>query len=142
MSTIPSTTRATISGSTASTLIQHAQERAEEIGVPMSIAVVDESGILKAYVRMDGAALLAGQVAIDKAYTAAGFGLATSDWHDFIKDDPPLAAGAPTGVSRLIVFGGGYPLRDGDQVIGGLGVSGGHYDQDMDVALAALAAFE
>jgi uncharacterized protein GlcG (DUF336 family) len=78
-------------------------------------------------------------VAQDKAYTAAGFGLPTDAWHDFIKDDPPLASGAPTGIDRLVVFGGGYPLKVDDQLIGGIGVSGGHYTQDMEVAQAALA---
>jgi uncharacterized protein GlcG (DUF336 family) len=43
---------------------------------------------------------------------------------------------------RLVVFGGGYPITEGDQVIGGIGVSGGHYDQDMAVAEAALAALD
>ena len=56
---------------------------------------------------MDGAALVSVQVAQDKAYTAVGFGLATDAWHDFVKDDPPLAMGAAPGIDRLIVFGGG-----------------------------------
>jgi len=103
-------------------------------------AVVDEAGVLKAFSRMDGAALLSVQVAQDKAYTAAGFGLSTDGWHDFIKNDPPLAAGATAGIDRLVVFGGGYPIKVGDQVVGGIGVSGGHYSQDMEVARAGLAA--
>ena len=61
-------------------------------------------------------------------------------WHDFIKDDPPLAAGAMDGIDRLVIFGGGYPIKLDGQVIGGVGVSGGHYSQDMEVAQAALAA--
>ncbi|MHA1113251.1 MAG: heme-binding protein [Alphaproteobacteria bacterium] len=39
----------------------------------------------------------------------------------------------------LILFGGGYPIMDGDAMIGGLGVSGGHYTQDMECGDAALA---
>ena len=80
------------------------------------------------------------QIAQDKAYTAAGFGLSTDQWHDFIKNDPPLAAGAAAGISRLVIFGGGYPIKVGDQVVGAIGVSGGHYSQDMEVARAGLAA--
>jgi uncharacterized protein GlcG (DUF336 family) len=110
------------------------------MGHPFVIAVVDESGVLKAFSRMDGAALLSVQVAQDKAYTAVGFWLPTDALYDFIKDDPPLAAGAPSGIDRLIVFGGGYPIKSGDQVIGGIGVSGGHYTQDMEVAQAGLDA--
>jgi len=131
--------KASISAAAARTLIDAAERKAQEIGVPMVIAVCDESGILKAYSRMDGAALLSVQIAQDKAYTAVGFGLATHEWHDFIKDDPPLLRGV-ANVDRLIVFGGGYPLKAGGQIIGAIGVSGGHYMQDMQVAEAGVAA--
>jgi uncharacterized protein GlcG (DUF336 family) len=79
------------------------------------------------------------QIAQDKAYTATGFGIPTHVWHDFIKDDPPLAAGAPTGIDRLVIFGGGFPLEVDGQVVGAVGVSGGHYLEDMEVAQACLA---
>ena len=129
-----------VTSEAAHQVIAAAERKALEIGTPMVIAIVDESGVLKALSRMDGAALLSVQVAQDKAYTAAGFGLATDQWHDFIKNDPPLAAGATAGISRLVIFGGGYPIKVGDQVVGAIGVSGGHYSQDMQVAQAGLAA--
>ena len=72
------------------------------------------------------------------AYTAAGFGLATDAWHDFIKDDPPLADGAPTGVDRLVIFGGGFPLKVDGQLVGGVGVSGGTAEQDVAIVEASL----
>jgi uncharacterized protein GlcG (DUF336 family) len=121
-------------------VIAAAEAKANEMGHPFVIAVTDESGVLKAFSRMDGAALLSVQVAQDKAYTAIGFGLPTHGWHDFIKDDPPLALGAPSGIDRLVVFGGGYPITVDGKVIGGIGVSGGHYTQDMEVAEAGLTA--
>jgi uncharacterized protein GlcG (DUF336 family) len=120
-------------------IIRAAERKALELGQPMVIAVVDEAGSLKAFSRMDAAPLLSIQVAQDKAYTAVGFGLATHQWHDFIKNDAPLAAGATTGIDRLIVFGGGYPIRIGDRIVGAIGVSGGHYTQDMEVATAGLS---
>jgi uncharacterized protein GlcG (DUF336 family) len=132
-------TKQSVTTEAAHQVIAAAERKALEIGTPMVIAVVDESGVLKTLSRMDGAALLSVQVAQDKAYTAAGFGLSTDQWHDFIKNDPPLAAGATDGISRLVVFGGGYPIKVGDQVVGGIGVSGGHYSQDMEVAQAGLA---
>src|SRR5947208_10083205 len=98
-------------------IIDAAEEKATEIGVPMVIAVCDESGVLKALSRMDGAALLSVQVAQDKAYTAVGFGMPSDGWHDFIKDDPPLAAGAVGGIDRLVIFGGGYPIKIGDRIV-------------------------
>jgi uncharacterized protein GlcG (DUF336 family) len=104
----------------------------------MCIAIVDGDGTLKAYSRMDGAPLLSVQISQDKAYTAISFGMATHEWHEFVKDDPPLRDGI-IKTDRLIVFGGGYPISVNEQVIGGIGVSGGHYSQDMEVAQAGLA---
>lgn len=129
-----------LSTAAAHQIVQAAEAKATGIGVPMVIAVADESGVLKAFSRMDGAALLSVQVAQDKAYTSAGFGMATGDWHDFIKDDEPLRVGAPPEIDRLVTFGGGYPIRVGGSVVGAIGVSGGHYTQDMEVAEAGLAA--
>jgi uncharacterized protein GlcG (DUF336 family) len=121
-------------------LVAAAEAKAGEMGVPMVIAVCDESGVLKAFSRMDGAALFAVQIAQDKAYTAVGFGMPSDGWHPFIKDDPPLAAGAVGGIDRLVIFGGGYPITVDEQIIGAIGVSGGHYTQDMEVAQAGLQA--
>ena len=132
--------KASITSDLAHRVLAAAEAKADAMGHPFVIAVVDESGVLKAFSRMDGAALLSVQIAQDKAYTAVGFGLPTHGWHDFIKDDPPLALGAPSGIDRLVVFGGGYPITAGDKVIGGIGVSGGHYTQDMEVAEAGLSA--
>jgi uncharacterized protein GlcG (DUF336 family) len=131
--------KASISSGLAHRIVAAAEAKAADMGVPMNIAVCDESGVLKAFSRMDGAALLSVQIAQDKAYTAVGFGMPTDGWHEFIKDDPPLAAGAVGGIERLVIFGGGYPIRLGDQLIGAVGVSGGHYTQDMEVAQAGLA---
>ncbi len=129
-----------ISSELAHRVIAAAEAKATEMGVPMGIAICDEAGVLKAFSRMDGAALFAVQIAQDKAYTAVGFGMPSGGWHDFIKDDPPLAAGAVGGIDRLVIFGGGFPITVGDTIVGAIGVSGGHYSQDMEVAEAGLAA--
>jgi uncharacterized protein GlcG (DUF336 family) len=129
-----------ITSDLAHRVIAAAEAKADEMDHPFVIAVVDESGVLKSFSRMDGAALLSVQIAQDKAYTAIGFGMATDGWHDFIKDDPPLALGAPAGIDRLVIFGGGYPITIDGKVAGGIGVSGGHYTQDMEVARAGLSA--
>jgi uncharacterized protein GlcG (DUF336 family) len=131
--------RSSVTAELARAMIDAAERKAAEMGHPFVIAVVDESGILKAFIRMDGAALLSVQIAQDKAYTAAGFGMSTDGWHEFVRDDPPLAMGAAPGIDRLVVFGGGYPIKIGDAIVGGIGVSGGHYTQDMEVAQAGLA---
>lgn len=128
-----------IATETAKKLIAAAEVSAKEIQVPMVIAVVDESGVLKAFSRMDGAPLLSVEMAQDKAYTAVAFGIPTHEWFEFVKDDPPLLHGI-IKTKRLVVFGGGYPIKINGAVVGGIGTSGGHYEQDMKVATAALAA--
>jgi len=132
--------KSSISTELAHKVVAAAEAKSREMGTPMVIAICDESGVLKAFSRMDGAALLSVQVAQDKAYTAVGFGMPSDGWHEFIKDDPPLAAGAVGGIDRLVVFGGGYPIKVSDRIVGAIGVSGGHYSQDMQVAQAGLAA--
>jgi uncharacterized protein GlcG (DUF336 family) len=124
---------------TAEHAIDAAVKKAAELGLKMCIAVNDESGDLKAFRRMDGAPKLSIQIAEDKAYTAASFGMPTHAWYDFIKDDPPLLHGI-THTPRLIVFGGGFPIVLEGEVVGAIGISGGHYNQDMECARAALHA--
>lgn len=131
--------RLSITQAASDRLIEAATAKALEIGVNMVIVVVDESGALKAFRRMDGAPQLSIEIATNKAYTAAAYGFPTHGWFDFIKNDPPLLHGI-VHTPRLVVFGGGYPVTEDGQVIGGIGISGGHYEQDMVVAEAAIAA--
>lgn len=130
-----------ITSEAAKKVIEASEAKAAEIGVPMVTVIVDGDGNLKALSRMDGAALLSVDIAQDKAYTAIAFGMATHEWYEFIKNDPPLLHGI-VHTPRLVIFGGGYPIKKGDAIVGGIGVSGGHYSQDQECAEAALAAFE
>lgn len=132
-------TTQTISNELAETLIRGAVAKAEAMGVPMCIAIVDPAGVPSQFLRMDRSPLLSVGIAQDKAYTAVSFGMPTHEWHDFIKNDPPLLHGI-VHTPRLVVFGGGYPIKVGGELVGGIGVSGGHYTHDMEVAQAALAA--
>jgi uncharacterized protein GlcG (DUF336 family) len=131
--------KATITLEAAQRLIGAAQAKAREMGKPMCIAICDSDGTLKAFSRMDGAALLSVQIAQDKAYTAISFGMATHEWHEFVENDPPLLHGI-IKTERLIVFGGGFPIKTEAGIIGGIGVSGGHWTDDMQVAQAGLDA--
>ena len=133
-------TKPSISADTARDLIHAAERKAREIKVPMVIAIVDESGVLKAFSRMDGAPLLCIDIALDKAYTAAAFGVPTSAWYDMIKDDPPLMH-SMLKTPRVVVMGGGIPLDLGG-IAGAIGVSGGTYQQDTSVAEAGASAFQ
>jgi uncharacterized protein GlcG (DUF336 family) len=116
-----------------------AATKAADLKLKMCIAIADEAGDLKAFLRMDGAPKLSIGIAQDKAYTAASFSMPTHAWFDFIKDDPPLLHGI-THTPRLTVFGGGFPIVVKGEMVGAVGLSGGHYTQDMECARAALAA--
>ncbi len=140
MSTDRSTVQHNVSAALARRMIDAGRSHAEAEGRSFTIAIVDASGVLKALERMDGAPLVSIQVAQDKAYTAVGFGMPSGAWHDFIKDDPPLAAGAADGIDRLVIFAGGFPIVLDGEVVGAVGVSGGHYSDDAAVAEAALTA--
>ena len=134
-----STTARNIDVDTALKAIKAAREKATALKVNMSIAICDAAGHLKAFVRMDGASLISLQIAQDKAHTAISGGIPTHKWHEYIKDDAPLIHGI-VHTPRFIIFGGGYPIMENGQMIGGIGLSGGHYSQDMECAEAALKA--
>lgn len=127
----------TIDAETMRAMIDACIARSEELKKKMCIAITDEAGHLRAFHAMDGAPHLSIQIAQDKAWTATAFGMATHVWWDFIKNDPPLLHGI-THTPRLVIFGGGYPIMEKGEMIGAIGVSGGHYSEDMEVARAAL----
>jgi uncharacterized protein GlcG (DUF336 family) len=128
-----------IDAETAEKAVAAAVKKAAELKLRMCVAVTDEAGDLKAFVRMDGAPKLSIEIAENKAYTAASFSMPTHAWFDFIKDDPPLLHGI-THTPKLVVFGGGFPIKLKGEVVGAIGLSGGHYSQDMECAKAALKA--
>ena len=132
---MPSFTKMSITAEAAKATIGGAAGKATQLGLIMCIAITDESGDLKVFLRMDGTAKLALEIFQNKAFTAVSFGIATHEWWEFIKNDAPLFHGI-THTPRLVVVGGGYPIKDGDQIIGAIGLSGGHYTQDMEVAKA------
>jgi uncharacterized protein GlcG (DUF336 family) len=112
--------------------------KARELGISIAVTIVDESGITKLFARMDHAPLMAADASRKKAVTAVGYGMPTGEpWFNFIKDDPILREGVH-GFRDFMLMGGGFPILAGKQVIGAIGVSGGHYTKDQDCALAAI----
>jgi len=120
----------------AQQLVEAAVAKARELKVPQCVAIVDDGGNLKAFVRMDGAALIPIEIAQSKAYTAL-FGFPTHEFFNFIKGEPSLVAGIPSR-ARVAAFGGGYPIKIDGDIVGAIGVSGGSVEQDMQCAEAAL----
>jgi uncharacterized protein GlcG (DUF336 family) len=125
---------------TALRLIEAARKKAQEIKVPMNIAVVDDGNNLVAFQRMDGAWLGSINIAQNKAYTARAFDMETKTLAPLCQPGQPLFGIHASNDGRLIIFPGGIPLKDGNTVIGAIGVSGGAVEQDQIVAEAGAAA--
>jgi len=114
---------------------------AERIGVAVSVAVVDAGGILRAFVRMDGAEIAGEVLAVDKAYTAVAMRTSTAEVGALAQPGGELFGLQANGGGRYIMFGGGLPVTTGDgTVIGAVGVSGAAVAEDVACAEAARAA--
>lgn len=131
--------RKSISSKAALAAVTAAVESGRSLKCNVVAAVVDCGGNLLACLRADGAFLHSIAIAQDKAYTAAGFGIATSALYEAVKEPAALRDGIMHR-DRLVVFGGGFPIRADGQIIGGIGVSGGSEEQDSLCAQAGLAA--
>lgn len=128
---------ASITRDAANELITAARKEAENLGINVAIAVTDAAGNLKAFERGDKAPFLAIDVAIDKAWTVASFGLATHTWNAILEDKQvSQLAHRP----RMVSVGGGCPIVVGGQFVGAIGISGGNAQQDREAAEKALAS--
>ena len=110
------------------------------LGLRVNVAVVDAGGVLAAFLRMPGAPLHSVDIAIDKAYTAASFGLATSQWSAALQQHSVAVRDGIVRRPRFVAFGGGLPVMEVGQCIGGIGVSGATEEQDEAIATAGLKA--
>lgn len=128
-----------IGADAAAAAVAAAVAHAGTLEVRINAAVVDGSGTLAAFLRMPGAFLHSVEIAIDKAYTAASFGFPTAQWREILAGDEALRLGMPHR-PRLVVFGGGLPILEGNDLIGGIGVSGASAEQDEACARAGLQA--
>src|SRR5438552_19044022 len=122
-------------------VIAAAEKQAQEIGQPMNIAVVDAGGNLVAHARMDGAWIGSIDISINKAWTARAFDIATKDLAENSQSGDQFFGIHVSNHGRVMIFAGGVPLKRGEQVVGGIGVSGGLGKQDQAVAEAGAEAF-
>ena len=121
-------------------IIAAGEKKAQEIGQPMNIAVVDAGGNLVAHVRMDNAWIGSVDISINKAWTARAFDITTQDLGKNSQSGDQFFGIHASNHGRVMIFAGGIPLKKGDKVVGGVGVSGGLGNQDQAVAEAAAAA--
>ncbi|MCM2297631.1 heme-binding protein [Rhodoferax sp.] len=124
----------------ASEAVRAAVAHAALLGIRINVAVVDAGGNLAGFLRMPGAFLHSIDIAIDKAYTAASFGLPTSQWHAALQQHSAAVRDGIVRRPRFVGFGGGLPIVEAGQRLGGIGVSGGSEEQDEACAQAGLAA--
>ncbi|HZS54714.1 MAG TPA: heme-binding protein [Bryobacteraceae bacterium] len=122
-------------------IIAAAEKKAEEIGQPMNIAVVDQGGNLIAHVRMDKAWIGSVDISINKAWTARAFDISTKELAELSQSGDQFFGIHASNRGRVMIFAGGIPLKRGQEVVGAIGVSGGLGKQDQAVAEAGAAAF-
>lgn len=125
----------------ARNVIAAAEAKAEEIGQPMNIAVVDAGGNLVAHVRMDNAWIGSVNISINKAWTSRAFDISTKDLGENSQPNDQFYGINASNGGKVMIFAGGIPLKKGKKVVGAIGVSGGSGEQDQTVAEAGAKAY-
>ena len=135
-----STTIKTIQLPDARRIIAAATKKAEAIGQPMNIAVVDAGGNLLAFERMENAWLGSIDISIKKAWTSRAFDITTEDLGKNSQSGDQFFGIHASNDGKIMIFAGGIPILQDGAVIGAIGVSGGSGEQDHAVAEAGAAA--
>ena len=125
----------------AKVLIEGATKKSEEMGIPMCIAVCDESGHLIAFDRMNGGKISSISIAIDKAFTGAVARHGTHVYNQLCQPGQPTFGIHITNGGHFSIIGGGLPVVVDKVIVGGIGISSGTAVQDLEVAEAAIAYF-
>ncbi len=135
-----SVTIKSISLAAAETLASEALAHAHKNGWKVVVAIADQAGSPVVFRRMDGVSSLTGEIALDKAYTAAIMRRTTMALAERMTSTAAMTMGMANR-PRLMAWQGGLPILENGTVIGGIGISGaaGHEDAECgEVALASL----
>ncbi|BBI34121.1 GlcG/HbpS family heme-binding protein [Cohnella abietis] len=127
---------------TAKRMLAAAEQKARQMGLSSDIAIVDEGGNLIAFYRMDNARIAGIDISQNKAWTSVAMQMPTSNLAQSALPGGPTFGINTTNHGRLVILGGGIPIVSDGRIIGGIGVSGGSSAQDIEVANAAIQAFE
>jgi uncharacterized protein GlcG (DUF336 family) len=130
----------TIQLADARRIIAAATKKAEEIGQPMNIAVVDAGGNLLAFERMENAWLGSIDISQKKAWTSRAFDITTKDLGSNSQSGDQFFGIHASNDGKVMIFAGGIPLKQEGAVVGAVGISGGSGEQDHAVAEAGAAA--
>jgi uncharacterized protein GlcG (DUF336 family) len=129
----------TLSLAEANLMLDAAQRKAEEIGIPQVLCVVDAAGYPIALRRLDGGKVTSVQIAMNKAFTAAGHRKPTHNYKNALPGEEAFGIFTQHD-GRFTVFVGGFPIVVDGKVVGGIGASGGNGEQDIAVCEAGIAA--
>jgi uncharacterized protein GlcG (DUF336 family) len=132
--------RTSLTLSDAKRMLAAGEARAASLGIAYNIAVVDDGGALVAFARQDSALIGSIDLAIGKAVTARLFAKTTAYLSELAQPGAPLFGIEQSNGGRVIIFGGGIPVRIDGEIIGAVGASAGTIEQDISVAEAAIAA--
>jgi uncharacterized protein GlcG (DUF336 family) len=132
----------TLSLQDARRMLAAGEAKADQIGIPYNIAVVDAGGHLVAFSHQDGALIASIDLAIHKAFTARACDMSTGDLAELAQPGKPLYGIQCSNGGKIVIFGGGLPIRRNGFVIGAIGTSAGTVEQDIAVAEAAAGAVE
>lgn len=118
-----------------------AREKSKELGIDISFAISDESGLPRVYRRYGEALVLSITLVPGKAYTAAVTQCKTKDVASAAAEGAPLMA-IQTNDPRITLVAGGYPLFVNGKIVGGIGVGGGTEAQDSEIAEYVVSVFK
>ena len=122
----------------AKKMAEFAEQKANEINVPMVISIVDNGGNVILVHRMEDSLLASIDISLNKAYTAVSLKMPTDNLKDLAKPGDSLYGVQNTNNNRIVIFGGGIPFKYKEKVVGAIGVSGGSVEEDICVAEYAM----
>ena len=121
-------------------MLSAAETKAQTFGIAYNVAVVDAGAHLVAFTRQDGALIGSIDLAIDKAVTARIFDKTTADLAGLAQSGKPLYGIQESNAGKVVIFGGGIPVKVDGKIVGAIGASAGSVEQDIAVAEAGIAA--
>ncbi len=132
-----------ITADKAKQAIEASEAKANELGITVSTAIVDDYGVLLAFSRMDGALHISPRFSQAKAHTSAALGLPSADVANYVGDGKPYQGANTFFAGEWMVIAGGLPVKMNGKVVGGIGVGGSmDVNQDVQCAQEALRVLE
>ena len=123
-------------------LILAVEKRAAEMGVNAVVAVGDSSGNIIAVESMEDAYIASYDIAVNKVFTSVSLKMSTAQLKPLAQPGASLYGIQFTNKGKIVIFGGGEPLKRGKTIVGGLGVSGGTEEQDTLLAEYGVKEFQ